>query len=144
MRLFVLVVGIAVVGVFAALVAGKPVGKFIFHEKWTLGNEALALLAAGAGAYIIAFTLAQGLIALRAYSRLTIGWALGAVTFLAIMPFGLPGFDHDIYTRAQLAFLGSSTVAAVVIVTQLLRTMRTTTVPLEELIEVIRHEPPEL
>ncbi len=141
MRLLTLVIVIAVLGVVGALVAGKPVGKFIFHEKWTLGNGALALLAAGAGAYIIAFTLAQGLIALRAYSRLTIGWTMGAITFLVIMPVGIPGFAHDVFTRAQLAFLASSTVAAIVIVTLLFSTMRTSTASIEELVEVIGHEP---
>jgi hypothetical protein len=36
-------------------------------------------LAAAAGAYIIAFTIAQGLIALQAYPKLTVGWAVGAI-----------------------------------------------------------------
>ncbi len=141
MRLFAIVVGIALLGVLGALVAGKPVGKIIFHEKWTLGNGALALLAAGAGAYIIAFTLAQGLIALRGYSRLTLGWVLGGIAFLLVMPFGMPGFAHDVFTRAQLAFLVSSVVAAIAIVVQLLLTMRTHTVAFDELVEVIQHEP---
>ena len=66
-RLLFIVLAIALVGVLGSLVAGKPVGKIVFHDKWTLNNGNLALLAAGAGAYIIAFTLAQGLIALRGY-----------------------------------------------------------------------------
>ncbi len=141
MRLFALVLAIAVIGVLGALVIGKPVGKVIFHEKWTLGNGALALLAAGAGAYIVAFTLAQGLIALRGYPRLTLGWTLGAIAFVLIMPFGLPGFAHDVFTRAQLAFLASSAVAAAVIAIQLMRTMRVSTASIDDLVEVIQHEP---
>jgi O-antigen/teichoic acid export membrane protein len=140
-RLLFIVLGIALVGVLGSLAIGKPVGKVIFHAKWTLNNGNLALLAAGAGAYIIAFTLAQGLIALRGYSRLTLGWALGAIAFLVVMPFGLPGFAHDIFTRAELAFLASSTVAAVAITVQLFRTMKTSTVSFEELVDVIHHEP---
>ena len=37
----------------------ETIGRFIFHEKWTLANGELALLAAAAGAYIIAFTVAR-------------------------------------------------------------------------------------
>jgi O-antigen/teichoic acid export membrane protein len=141
MRLLVIVLGIAAIGVLGSLAIGRPVGKLIFHDKWDLNNGGLAFLAAGAGAYIVAFTLAQGLIALRAYSRLTLGWGGGALAFMLVMPWGLPGFAHDVFTRAELAFLVSSCVAAVVIIVQLFRTMATSTATFEELVEVIHHEP---
>ncbi len=138
-RLFVLVLGIGVAGVIGALALGQPVGQRIFAKKWTLSSPELALLAAGAGAYIVAFTLAQGLIALKAYSKLTIGWAVGAIGFVSVMPFG-----SDVITRAQLAFLASSVLAAVTITALLFREMKTTTATVEDLLEVISHEPLEL
>jgi O-antigen/teichoic acid export membrane protein len=136
MRLLAIVAGIAAVGVLGALAFGETIGRFIFHEKWTLGNGELALLAAAAGAYIIAFTLAQGLIALQAYPKLTAGWVAGAVAFVAVML--LPG---DVFTRAEVAFLLGSTVAAVVIFTMLMSEMRNKTVSLGELVEVVERAP---
>ena len=138
-KLFVLVLGIGITGVLASLALGKPVGKLIFHDKWTLSNGELALLAAGAGAYIVAFTLAQGLIALKAYSRLTLGWLVGAIGFVAVMPFG-----DDIFTRAQIAFLVSSVLAALTITALLIKELATHTGSLEDLVETIKHETLEL
>ena len=138
-KLFVLVLGIGITGVLASLALGKPVGKLIFHDKWTLSNGELALLAAGAGAYIVAFTLAQGLIALKAYSRLTLGWLVGAIGFVAVMPFG-----DDIFTRAQIAFLVSSVLAALTITALLIKELATHTGSLDDLIETIKHETLEL
>jgi O-antigen/teichoic acid export membrane protein len=136
MRLVMVVIAIAAVGVLGALGFGETLGRFIFHEKWTLGNGELALLAAAAGAYIVAFTVAQGLIALQAYPKLTAGWTAGGATFVVVML--VPG---DVFTRAEIAFLLSSAVAAVVIFTMLVREMRGKTVPLDELVHVVERAP---
>lgn len=134
-RLLVLVLAIGISGVLASLVLGKTVGKLIFNTKWTLENSELALLAAGAAAYIVAFTLAQGLIALKAYSKLTMGWFVGAVGFMAVMPFG-----EDIFLRAQVAFLVSSLLAAIMITYLLFKEMRNQTGSVHDLVEVLTHE----
>lgn len=136
MRLFAIVAAIAVIGVVASLAVGRTAGKFVFHEKWTLGNGELALLAAGAGAYIVAFTLAQGLIALQAYSKLTAGWVAGGAAFMAVML-----VQGDVFRRAELGFLVGSAVAALIIVVMLLREMRSKTATLSELVTVIEREP---
>ncbi len=138
LRLLVLVLVVAGTGVVAALLLGRPVGHFIFHKKWTLESPQLALLAAGAGAYIVAFTLAQGLIALKAYSKLTMGWGIGMIGFIGVMPFG-----GNVINRAQFAFLASSLLAAIAITAFLFRAMRTSTATVEDLIETLRHEQPE-
>ena len=139
MKLLALVVAIGGLGVVGALALGSTVGKLIFHSKWTLSNSELALLAAGAAAYIVAFTLAQGLIALKAYSKLTLGWFVGGVGFLVVMPFG-----EDVFTRAQLAFLVSSMLAALTITVLLFREMKSHSATMDDLVAVISHEPLEL
>lgn len=137
LRLFAIVFVIAAIGILGALVAGRVVGKLVFHEKWTLGNGELALLAAGAGAYIIAFTLAQGLIALRAYTKLTLGWTAGAVAFVLAMVMPI----DSIYTRAELSFLLSSVAAAGFISWFLLKEMDRKSASLADLVGVIEREP---
>jgi O-antigen/teichoic acid export membrane protein len=135
-RLLGLVLVIAGTGVVGALLFGEKVGTLVFKEKWTLNNRELALLAAGAGAYIVAFTLAQGLIALKAYSKLTLGWFVGMVGFVVVLPFG-----SDIFNRAQIAFLVSSGLAAVTIVTLLFSEMRTHSASIDDLLDAVVHEP---
>lgn len=139
MRLAVIVVGVGVIGVIAALVAGEPIGQRVFPDKWTLSSPQLALLALGFGGFMVAFTLAQGLIALKGYAKLTAGWAVGSVAFVVLMPFG-----DDVFLRAEIAFLVSSLLSAATITVLLLREMRTHTATLDELVETIVHEPFEL
>ena len=67
-RLLLIVVGLGVVGTLGGLTLGPTAGRLLFKD-WSLRGVDLALLAAGSGAFILALTLNQGLIALASYAR---------------------------------------------------------------------------
>ena len=58
---------------------------------------------------------------------------------MAVMPFG-----DDVFTRAQLAFLVSSMLAALTITVLLFREMKSHSATMDDLIAVIGHESLEL
>ncbi len=138
-KLLVVVVGIGVIGVAAGGTLGPTVGEILFSEKWTLANRDLALLAAGAAGFILALTLAQGLIALRGYLHVAAGWIVGIGVFVAVMPLG-----EDIFLRAENAFVASSFAAAALMGVLLVLRMRVASATIEDLVEVVEHEPFEL
>ncbi len=134
-KLIFVVVGIGIIGVVAGGTLGPTVGEMLFTEKWTLGNRDLALLAAGAGAFILALTLAQGLIALRGYKSVAGAWTIGIGAFAAARPFG-----NDIFLRAEIAFVVSSLTSAALMALLLVMRMRVATATIEDLVEVVEHE----
>ncbi len=134
-KLLVVVIGIGVIGVIAGGTIGPTVGEMLFTEKWTLGNRDLALLAAGAGAFILALTLSQGLIALRGYKSVALAWSVGIAAFVAAMPIG-----SDVFLRAEIAFVVSSLTASALMAVLLVLRMRVATATIEDLVEVVEHE----
>ena len=58
------------------------------------------LLTLAATAFILALTLAQGLIALKAYKENAFGWIVGIVAFVVAVALG-----HDLILRNELGFL---------------------------------------
>jgi O-antigen/teichoic acid export membrane protein len=134
-KLLVVVLGIGVIGVVAGGTLGPKVGERLFTEKWTLGSRDLALLAAGAGAFILALTLAQGLIALRGYKSVAFAWSIGIAAFVAAMPFG-----SDVFLRAEIAFVISSLTASALMGVLLVMRMRVATATIDDLVEVVEHE----
>ncbi len=138
-KLLVVVVGIGIVGVVAGATIGPSVGEVLFSEKWTLGNRDLALLAAGAGGFILALTLAQGLIALRGYVHVAAAWVFGIVVFVSVMPLG-----NDVFLRAEAAFVASSLATALLMGILLIARLRVATATIADLVGVIEHEQLEL
>ena len=109
-KLVLIVIGLGVIGVVAAGTIGPTVGEILFGEdKWILGNRDLALLAAGSGFFILALTLAQGLIALRGYAGAACAWLAGIVAFAAITAAG-----NDLFLRVELGFVAGAAVATLV------------------------------
>jgi hypothetical protein len=100
----------------------------------------MALLAAGSGTFIIALTLAQGLIALKAYGRAAVAWTIGIVLFVVVTALG-----NDLFLRVELGFVvgGAAAAAAmaILLVEQMRHGVRAT---VEDLVEVIEHEPLEI
>lgn len=138
-KLLVVVLGVALIGTIGAATVGPSVGRILF-DKWTLGNRDLALLAGGAGGFILALTLAQGLIALRGYRQVATAWVIGIAVFLGLMPIA----GHDVVLRVQLAFITACWTTAAVVTTLLILRMRVATATLEDLVGVVEHEPLEL
>jgi O-antigen/teichoic acid export membrane protein len=139
-RLLFVVVGVCALGTIGATILGPWAGRTLFPSKWVLGNRDMFLLTLGATAFIIALTLAQGLIALKAYGQAAVSWIAGIVAFGVTVALG-----KDLFLRAELAFVVGGGVAAVLMAVQLWQRMRRTIgATLDELVEVVEHEPLEI
>ncbi len=139
-KLVLVVVGIGVLGVVGGFTLGPWAGGILFGDKFTLGHNDLALLAAGSGAFILALTLAQALIALMGHARAAAAFALGIAGFAVVTALG-----DDLFLRVELGYLAGSLVAAGAMSALLLQRMRAgvpdSFVPLAHVIE---HEPLEI
>jgi O-antigen/teichoic acid export membrane protein len=139
-KLLLIVIALGLVGIVGAAALGPWAGKLLFGNKWILGHRDMALLAAGSAAFIVALTLAQGLIALKAYTRAAIAWIIGIVGYVAA---AAPG--NDLFLRNELGFLVGSAAAATVMAGMLLDQMRRgMPATVEDLVEVVEHEPLEI
>jgi O-antigen/teichoic acid export membrane protein len=137
-RLLVIVIAVGVIGVVGSLTVGHAGGRILFGSKFTLGNRDLGLLALGSGAFIVATTLAQALLALRSYAAAALSWLIGVVAFLVAVALG-----HDLVLRSEIGFGVGSLVSVAAMVACLGARLRTD-VPLdalERLVENIQHEP---
>jgi hypothetical protein len=100
----------------------------------------LGLLAVGSAAFILALTLAQGLIALRGYRAAAMSWVVGIVVFVVATALG-----HDLLLRVELGFAFGSLAAAAAMGALLVARMRTGVLSdVDQLFEVIGHEPLEI
>jgi O-antigen/teichoic acid export membrane protein len=138
-RLIGVVLALCVSGTIAAGIIGPWLGKKLFASKWDLGNRDMLLLTLAATAFIFALTLAQGLIALKAYRENAIGWTVGIVVFVTVAELG-----HDLILRNELAFLTGSLAAAAFMAAFLFPRMRRGGATIEDLVEVVGHEPLEI
>jgi O-antigen/teichoic acid export membrane protein len=135
-RLVLIVVGLGVVGTIGGQTLGPWAGDLLFGDKWILHNRDMALLAGGSGTFILALTLAQGLIALKAYARATIAWVVGIVVFVVTTALG-----NDLFLRTELGFVTGGGAAALVMGGLLLDQMRRgIDATVGDLVEVIEHE----
>jgi O-antigen/teichoic acid export membrane protein len=143
-KLVLIVVGIGVIGAVAAGTLGPPVGEILFGEKFSLGHADLAYLATGSGLFILALTLAQGLIALMGHSRVLLAWLVGIAGFAAVTAVA----SDNVFTRVELGFIAGAGASAVAMSLLLVARMRAG-VPdddaaLARLAEQIEHEPLEI
>lgn len=139
MRLLAVVTGIAVLGTLAGFTVGPIAGRILFKD-FDMSSLNLGLLAAGSGAFIIALTIAQALIALNAYARVAFSWVAGVVGFAVVC-----SLITDIFLRVELGFLAGAAVACALMLLQLQRVMHTgLAISAQSLLEAIEHEPLEL
>jgi len=134
-RLLGVVVAIAVLGTVLAFLLGPTVGEILFSD-FSLSAGGLALLAAGSGAFIVALTLAQALMALGGHRLMTGAWALGLVTCVGVM-----AAISDLELRVEMGFLVGALVAALAMALATWSRMgRSADTPIDSLIEAIEHE----
>ncbi|MCU1467762.1 MAG: hypothetical protein JWM72_3690 [Actinomycetia bacterium] len=138
-RLIGVVLVLCTTGVVAATLIGPWAGQKLFASKWSLHNRDMFLLTLAATAFIVALTLAQGLIALKAYKESAFGWIVGIVAFVVTVALG-----NDLILRNELGFLAGGLAAAVVMAAQLIPRMRRGGATLQDLVEVVEHEPLEI
>ena len=136
-RLVVIVLCLAAVGTIGGFTLGGFAGEILFGDKFVLSNRDLGLLALGSGMFILALTLAQGMIALRAYRGTVAAWALGLLTML-----GVTASLNDLFLRSEMGFVTGSAVAAGVMGVLLVARMRKglPEATVDDLVEVIEHE----
>jgi O-antigen/teichoic acid export membrane protein len=138
-KLLVLVVGIGVAGAIGAYVLGPWIGNILFKD-FSLGSTGMALLAAGSGAFIVALTLAQALIALGGHRLMSAAWGGGLVVCVAVM-----ASISDLELRVEVGFLAGAIVAAIAMALALWsRIGRAEGMGIESLVEAIEHEPIEI
>jgi O-antigen/teichoic acid export membrane protein len=139
-RLLIVVAVMCVGGTLGATVFGPWAGRTLFPSKWVLGNRDMFLLTLGATGFIFALTLAQGLIALKAYAQAAVSWIAGIVAFIVTV-----GLGSELFLRNELGFVVGSGCAAVLMAAQLWHRMRQTiSATLGDLVEIIEHEPLEI
>ncbi len=137
MRLLVVVVGIAVLGTVGALLVGPFAGRILFKD-FSMSASNLALLAAGSGAFIVALTIAQALIAVNAYARVAFAWVAGVVVFVVVCA-GI----SDLFLRVEIGFLAGAGASCALMILQL-RTAMARGLSADRLLEAFEHEPLEL
>jgi O-antigen/teichoic acid export membrane protein len=135
-RLIVVVIVLCASGVIAATLVGPWLGQKLFASKWDLGNLDMFLLTLAATAFILALTMAQGLIALKGYKQNAFAWIAGVVTFVVVVI----SAGNDLILRNELAFLAGGAVAALAMALLLFPRMRRGGATLEELVQVVEHE----
>jgi O-antigen/teichoic acid export membrane protein len=137
-RLIVIVLVLCFAGVVGATLLGPTLGDKLFPSKWTLGYRDMFLLTLGATMFIIALTLAQGLIALKSYKQNAVAWILGIVAF--VIPVALITGEDNLLLRNELGFVAGGFVAAFFMAIFLTLRMRKGGGRLEDLVEVVEHE----
>src|SRR5262249_5407202 len=130
MRLVVVVTSLCIVGTIAATPVGPQVGKKLFPTKWALGNRDMFFLTLPMSTFILALTLAQGLIALKAYRQNAIAWVAGVVAFVATDAIAA---DEALFLRNEIAFLVGAIVSALLVGVFLFVRMRRGGASLEDL-----------
>ena len=138
-RLMVIVVVLCVVGTVIATLVGPTLGAKLFPDKWDAGYRDVFLLTLAATLFIVALTIAQGLIALKAYKQAAFAWIAGIVVFVATVAAG-----SNLFLRNELGFVAGSGVAAILMCVFLVVRMRRGGATLEDLVEVVEHEPLEI
>jgi O-antigen/teichoic acid export membrane protein len=139
-KLVMIVLGVGLLGIVGGFTIGSTAGRILFGEKFVLGSRDVGLLAAGSAGFILALTLAQGLIALRAYREAAAAWVIGIATFIVVTALG-----NDLLLRVELGFAFGSVAAATAMGGFLLLRMRGgVPTDVEPLVAVIEHEPLEI
>ncbi len=138
-RLVAVVIGLCVAGIVAATFVGPWFGKKLFADKWDLGHRDMLMLTLAATTFIVALTFAQGLIALKAYRQNALAWITGVVAFVVAVVLG-----HDLIFRNEVAFLTGGATAMLITGALLMQRISRGGATLEDLVEVVEHEPLEI
>jgi len=135
-RLLLAVVAVAAVAIIGAWALGPWVVRFFFGEGFALGRRDLGYLAAASGAFMVALTFAQALIALSRHAWAAVGWLVGVAGFAIVTAMG-----SDLILRVELGFLvGSVAAAATLSLLTYLRMRYGIPGEPESLVEAVRQE----
>jgi len=118
-RLVKLVTATGILSTLGAVTIGPDVLRLVFGEAYSLGRSHLAYLAGASAAFMLAQTLAQGVIALSSHRRAAVAWAVGVLTFSVVTALG-----RDPLLRVELGLVGGCGSAALTMVWLLLGKLR--------------------
>jgi len=107
---------LGVVAVLTAVLAGKLALSVLFGSQYHLERADFAYLSGASIVYIVALTLGQALVALRAYSALVVGWIAGVLGFAVAV-----SLVHALLLRVEIGFLTGSAASAAVLGVFLIR-----------------------
>jgi O-antigen/teichoic acid export membrane protein len=107
-RLCLLVGAVGAVSTALAALVGPLVVRTVFGAEYALRWPDLALLAASAGALLLAATLSQALTAAGSFRALLTSWAVGLMAMVALIAVVSPLFE-----RVELGLLGGALSALV-------------------------------
>jgi O-antigen/teichoic acid export membrane protein len=108
-KLVLLIAGLGLTVTAAIWLLGPTVVHLAFGKGFALSRSELALLAAGSAAYLLALTLAQGLIALARPARSALGFGVGALVFGAMVVAGPSGVVLRLALATLLGSIAAST-----------------------------------
>lgn len=107
LRTLLLALGaITAVAAAVAAVAGPDLLRLAFGDQYVLDRLVLVELAAASGLFMLCSAAGQSLIALQRYALSSLGWAVGAITFLGLMT-----VPARLDQRVALAFLVGTAAA---------------------------------
>ena len=118
-RLVAVVGAFGLVGALGLAAVGPWLLETLFGNDFSLARHHLVYLAAASACYMLAMTVAQALIALRAQARVAAAWIAGSATF-AVVAAASPG----LLQRAERGLLAGSVVALAVMVAALAPLLR--------------------
>jgi O-antigen/teichoic acid export membrane protein len=133
--LMLIVTAVGAIGILGGFTVAPWAGKVLFGQKFILGHRDLGLLAVGSAAFILALTVAQGLIALRGYQAAAFAWVAGIVGFVGVTAVG-----KDLFLRVELGFAAGSLCAAAVMAIAITAKLRGGLGDVADLVAVIEHE----
>ncbi|MCH7789790.1 MAG: hypothetical protein IH940_10160 [Acidobacteria bacterium] len=109
LRLVGVVSAIATFGVLFAVVAGPFIVEIVFDDE--LSSTDMALMAGASGAFMMAMTFGQALIALHRMRRVVLAWSIGVGVMAVVAALG-----DDVFLRVELGLLLGAASAALTMV----------------------------
>lgn len=122
MRLGTGIAGLGALSLVFVAVAGPWLTAFLFGERYRMDLGSMMALVGGSIAYLFAVTFGQALVALDRHARVATGWAAGCAAFFAVVALPAP-----LDVRAERGYLVGMAVAAVVMVVELVVSIRSAT-----------------
>lgn len=119
MRLVAVISAFAAVGSVAIALAGPTLLPALFGRDFTLERSHVAYLAAAMSLYMLAMTVAQALIAVRAQARVAGAWLVGCAGFALVA-----ATSSGLLERAERGLLAGSALALVAMAAALVPSLR--------------------
>lgn len=134
-RLIRIVMVVVVVGAVGGYFVGPALLRIFFKAR--LGGDDLALLAIGAGVYMLALAMAQALIALRGHALVALGWLTGVLALIATLP-----ISDDLMRRVEIALIASPVASLAVFAVALWSKLRSgATIDADSVVEALHDIP---